>query len=94
MRTLLSTRNTALMLTTGAAQAAFFINDYDALLTDGADSDNTVEAGGWIAKRSLPLDFVPSIDLMGIGSVDHGGGVEIRRDGKACPLNVAQNGSC
>ena len=60
----------------------------------GPDSNNALEARGWIAKRSLPLDFVPSIDLVGIGSLDHDGGVEIRPDGKACPLSAAQNGSC
>lgn len=64
MKTILSTLSAALMLTAGAVQAEFYINDFDAMLTGTADSDNSAELRDYQPRQSLPADFVPHIVLL------------------------------
>ena len=78
MKTFLTTLSAALTLTAGLAHAAPFVNDYDALLTGSADSDDSIELQGYKPRQSLPDSFVPSIDVLYAGTLDSDRSHELR----------------
>lgn len=63
----------AALLAAGMAHADFYINDYDAMLTGTPESDNTVELRDFQEPKSLPDDFVVSLDYWYLGTPDDDG---------------------
>lgn len=58
------------------------------------DADGMHASQNYEEKNSLPIDFVPSVDMQIVGTPDDDGTVEIRPNGKACPLSAAKTAVC
>lgn len=73
---------------------ADFVPSIAHLYAGTPDDDGALIDRNYIQKQSLPLDFVPSVDLLYADTPDADGTVQVRANGKACPLSAAKKGIC